>query len=166
MTILNTDKLKRDYFLDNLNSVKFQIRVGDDGGKWIDWDLPIEELNSDNIWCGDIRIKPIKDFEIGDWVCDINNRIDRDIRIITKGLIEYYNGKNYIAQERYAEQWFPKENEYMWFYNSIYQYHFGRYFKSTTDIADQVFHYSKEKGTGFEFVEPFTKQIPLFLKGE
>lgn len=166
MTILNTDHLKKDYFLDDLNNVKFQVRVSEDGGKWIDWDSSIEELNDADMWLGNIRIKPIKEFEIGDWVCDINSIINRDIKIITKDLINYYNGTNYMAQERYKKHWFPQEDEYMWFYNSYNDYHFGQFLKSIS-TGKSTFFYSKEfPNMSYTNIEPFTKQIPLFLKGE
>jgi len=155
----NTERIKEDYYLENWDDVKLQIRVKDNGGKWIDCNLTEEELNSEKIWPGDIRVKPIKDFEVGDWIIVYN-----EIKMINKHNIAYYDGTNYMAQERYAKHWFPDEDEYMWFYNNSTDYHFGLYYKSTIDAAVQRFYYSKEKRTRFEFVEPFSNQIPLFLK--
>jgi hypothetical protein len=158
------DFLKEDFGVETLEDVQLQLRIRDNGGKWIDVKLTEEEINDEEKYHrSDFRIKPIKEFEVGDWVREYGR-----IHIITDDTIDYYNGTNYMAQHTDSKHWFPEEDEFMWFYkptsfDTLYYYHFGKFLCKVDDVSGQTFYYSKETSARFDFVEPFTGDIPKFL---
>lgn len=69
---------------------------------------------------------------------------------------------------RYVEVWKPKEGEYCWFYNSKTEYHFGKLQSANIGIdgLSTTEYYPQEVYKRFDFCEPFTGEIPTFLKSK
>lgn len=115
--MINVDFLKEKYKEFSINN--FQVRIGTDGGKWINCvDLELTEDDINNLYHrSDFRPIPDKNFEIGDWVVK-SYALDKPSQI-TEDTICYYNGRNYYAQKTNSNIWYPEKDEWVIYNGSI-----------------------------------------------
>lgn len=110
----------------------------------------------------------MKHFNIGDWVVPKagEEKFQGPQQIKDKEVNEQYLIGNFWYSRRNFEKWVPKIGEYCWFYNSKTDYHFGKLQSANIGIdgLNVTEYYSQEIYKRFDFCEPFTGNVPEFLK--
>ena len=155
--------LLEKYKLNSLDDIVWEIRDSNNGNyNWFESKITDEIL--ENYWRGDFRPKPIKPFEVGDWVLDCGVILKQ----LTEETINYFNGKRPYAQSTLAEHWIPKEGEYCW---NLETKSLGCIKQiADTEFGIDYYFYSDSNGVqsygaySFNKFEPFAKNLPTFLK--
>ena len=113
----NIDFLKEKY--KNFSINQFQVRLRTNGGKWVNrLDLELTEDDINNLYHrSDFRPIPDKEFEIGEWVV-ASYALDKP-RQLTEDIICYYDGRNHYAQETHSNIWYPEEDDWVIYTDSI-----------------------------------------------